>query len=64
MVCRDEETMWFFAVLLHSEDCSLGVTVKSEIHFRELHGTLFLIVIVAGFKFELAISGPKGELKP
>jgi hypothetical protein len=39
-------------------------TVKCEIHFGELHGTLFLIVIVVGFKFELAISGHDRELKP
>ncbi len=53
-----------FPVFLHSEDCSSVVTVKCEIHFGELHGTLFLVVIVGGFKFELAISGHKGELKP
>jgi hypothetical protein len=50
-----------FPVFLHSEDCSSGVTVKCEIdHFGELHGTLFLIVIVAGFEFELVISGCNG----
>jgi hypothetical protein len=48
-----------------TEDCSSGVTVKYEIHhFGELYGTLFLIVIVAGFEFKLVISGCNGELKP